>query len=214
MASRQRSTAKQIHHFQEALTRLALVRNGVPQKQIYWGRKLGDEAGAAGSGIDTDLIVAADPERPRQVIQVRHSSSSKEQEKKFWRQIHELTAVKAACSPAPVTVSVIFDDAGKEGLFKAEAAAFDAVLRLPSRMYGRVLLDWCRTLTELRLGAGPGIQSTRKHQAYLTLDQMTTPGNPAYEAELHEAVDAYRKDLGRLPAAGKSETDKPLAKHP
>src|SRR5436309_3794118 len=129
MARKSPAVAKQVHRFPEALTRLALVRNGSPEERVFWGRTLA--RGDAEAGIDTDLLVGPDPEHPEQVSQIRHSGSSKEQEKKFWRAIHELTAVKALCSPAPVAVSVIFDDALKEGLYRAEVAAFDAVLRLP-----------------------------------------------------------------------------------
>jgi hypothetical protein len=207
MAAKSCSVAKRVHGFQEALTRLALVRNGIAEERISWGRTLA--GGDAEGGIDTDLVVGDNPEHPEQVIQVRHSGSSKEQEKKFWRAIHELTAVKALHSPAPVAVSVIFDDALKEGLYRAEVAAFDAVLRLPDAMYGRVLIDWCRSLTRSRLASTGGAIAARKRQAYRLLDELTTPGNPAYEPELHEALDEYRKVLGRVLTRTKAAT-KPL----
>src|SRR5262249_16519259 len=150
--------------FQEALTRLALVRNGVAEERIFWGRTLA--GGDAEGGIDTDLVLGDNPQRPAQVIQVRHSGSSKEQEKKFWRAVHELVTVKALHSPAPVAVSVIFEDALKEGLHRAEVAAFDAVLRLPDARYGRVLIDRCQSLTHARLTSTRGTSVAGKREAY------------------------------------------------
>jgi hypothetical protein len=201
MAERPRSVAKQVHRFQEALTRLALVRNGIPEERIFWGRTLA--GGDADGGIDTDLVVGDAPEHAEQVIQVRHSGSSKEQEKKFWRAIHELTAVKALHVPAPVAVSVIFEDALKEGLYRAEAAAFDAVVRVPEASYGRVLIDWCRQLTRSPPASAVDVASGSKGEAYRLLDALTTPGSPTYERELHEALDEFRKALGQVLARRK-----------
>ena len=105
MAARAGSLAKQVHLFQEALTRLALLRSGVPEQQLFWGKKL---AGAEGqphdgdAGIDADLVVAADPDRPERVIQVRHSGSRKEQEKKFWREVHDASGYLETSTPIMV----------------------------------------------------------------------------------------------------------------
>ncbi len=205
MVARAGSVAKQVHAYQEALTRLALVRNGFPEARIFWGRTLG--ADNSEGGIDTDLMVGADAEHPELVIQVRHSGSSKEQEKKFWRVIQELTAVKTQYSPAPVAVSVIFDAALKGELYRSEVAAFDAVLCLADSAYGRVLIDWCRYLTGSPTPSTGGAPAGRSREAYRRLDQLTTPGGPAYERGLHEALDEFGKEIAHRSARPRAATN-------
>ena len=84
-----------------------------------------------GMSIDPDFTLGIDPHRPHTVLLVSHCRSSKESEKKTWRNLGELGEAKTVLPIVPQVFCLTF------GLFKEEltalqAAAFDGFAYIPA----------------------------------------------------------------------------------
>ena len=178
------SVAKQLYKYHESIVRLALVRAGVQESRIHWNCRV--------ANVDIDLAVGRDPACPDCILQVRHSGSSTDQHKKFWREVHELLEMKCSLRPRPVNISIVFEDAVKEALFTAEQALFDAVIRIPQRPYGNTILA-----KRSSLSAGLLLRLS-KEDIYAQLAEYTNPQSPSLDSQFADAVAGLSSELRSL----------------
>ena len=115
----------------EALTYSALQEIGY---EVHWGIK------PKGFAIDPDFILGP-LESPSHWILVTSTGSSKEFDKKFWRNLSEIVLAKTNFKSPPILVNLVFRDNQKIGLREAMSELCDVdvhVLRYP---FGSALVD-------------------------------------------------------------------------
>ena len=98
-----------------------------------------------GVTVEPDFIIGPDKDHPQIIIMVTHSGSSKESEKKCWRNIGELCEVKTTLKPSPLAISIFFESVMKEQLKALQGTAFDPQLIVDSMPYGETLKKWVHT---------------------------------------------------------------------
>jgi len=76
---------------------------------LHWGIK------PKGFDIDPDFIVG-EIDSPLSWIMVTSTGSAKEFDKKFWRNVAEIFAVKRAFSSPPIVINLVFKESQKLGL--------------------------------------------------------------------------------------------------
>ena len=109
-----------------------------PKSRVFWNET------PEGLSVEPDFLIGSDKDHPEIVFMVTHSGSSKESEKKCWRNIGELCEVKTVLDPAPLAVNIVFDSVMKNNLKLLQAAAFDGQLIIGDQEYGNAITKWVK----------------------------------------------------------------------
>lgn len=123
----------------EAILKVALDRlraAGKIKGEIFWNKV------PKGMTIEPDFTIGKDEDHPTHVLLVNHSSSAKNSDMKFWRNIGELAEAKLFLATVPRVYNIAFDSVIKEDLKKIQAAAFDGQLMVGDLSYGDALQEW------------------------------------------------------------------------
>lgn len=167
----------------EALTRIAIRLAGIPDKQVFW-----DEQPKAMS-IKPDFVVGRSLDEPSKVILCAHSHSSKETEKKFWRNLEELFETKGAFARPLDVYNFIFNPSYKGKLRKIMVTVFDATLEVSSRPYGKRLLASAARLAKKEFRAIGADGMIRLIEKYMD------PKSKDYDADLTAAINSLGDDV-------------------
>jgi hypothetical protein len=138
--------SKQLKKFQEGVIAAALIKI-LPgrESEIYWNKKICDHL------VNPDLTVGVNPEVPEIIICVAHSDSEKESDKKFWRNMAELTLAKARLPLRPLLISILFEEQYKPGLMEVMGRGFDAQIRLLGDLGLERLVSMGPSMTQVQL---------------------------------------------------------------
>ncbi len=92
--------------------------------------------------IEPDFTIGPNANDPHTVLLVTHSSSTKNSDMKFWRNIGELAEAKTLLPTHARVYNVMFDSKIKEDLKGIQGTAFDGQLIVGDRVYGESLQRW------------------------------------------------------------------------
>jgi len=178
----------------EALVFLAL--DALLQKRriagrVFWNQK------PDGMTIEPDFTIGADANRPTHLFLVTHSGSTKESDKKFWRNMGELAEAKTRLATLPCVYSIAFDSNIKADLKTLQEAAFDGQLIVGDLPYGPKLEAWIAGYA-----AGLPVDAEAKAAA---LRQMLADRRDG--APLRSLLDKFICDLDRLIAKNRPDLD-------
>jgi hypothetical protein len=123
----------------EAIVKVALDRLKDSKQikgNIYWNEK------PTGMTIEPDFTIGADKDSPKYVLLVTHSSSAKNSDMKFWRNIGELAEAKLLLTTVPAVISITFDSVIKEDLKRIQNMSFDSQLVVGDLKYGVSIKNW------------------------------------------------------------------------
>jgi hypothetical protein len=144
--------------------------------EVRWNEK------PEGMSIIPDFTIGVDNTCLSHVVLVTASSSAKETDKKFWRNMGELYEVKSQIQGIPSVISVYFKSVVKKGLDEVTEMICDVNLHIEEKFYARVLTDW----VQVHLG-NAGI--TREEKQLLLSNSMNS--NP----QLADSVESLSQDL-------------------
>ena len=150
---------------EETLQRIAarywsVLGRPLPPDEGLWRLSWGARPAALSTA--PDLALGPDPERPRIIFLVTHSSAAGNSHMKFWRNLGELAALKGALDPPPEAALVLFDGLVKRSLLDCQALAFDHHLFADELPSGRAL----RTIISGALSSlGGSREEKRRHLA-------------------------------------------------
>jgi hypothetical protein len=161
----------------EALTFLALVKS--TKKAVHWGIK------PKGFDIDPDFIVG-EIESPLSWIMVTSTGSAKEFDKKFWRNVAEIFAVKRAFSSPPIVINLVFKESQKLGLQSALAAICDGYINVGKDKSLQPLIDFVSDLDD---------NVAAKKQAKVDRLEKELRGNSTYNAAFDALVNRLKHQL-------------------
>jgi hypothetical protein len=115
---------------------LTEISDHVIKESLFWNET------PNGMSIEPDIVIGPSKDEPTVLILITHGGSSKESNRKYWRNFAELYEAKTALKIQPIVISVIFDALIKDDIQLLESASFDHVLIVPNREYGKTLLNW------------------------------------------------------------------------
>ena len=113
-----------------------LQEEGFLIDNIYWNKI------PAGITIEPDFIIGENLDHPTVVISVTHFTSSKESNRKAWRNIGEICEIKQVFSEKIKTINIVFDSIIKEDMKKMQEIVFGRQLLLGEKEYGKALIEW------------------------------------------------------------------------
>jgi len=158
--------------------------------KIFWNEK------PTGMTIEPDFTIGPDKDNPDYLFLVTHSGSTKDSEKKFWRNIGELMEAKVRLPKAPRVYCITFDGTIKADLKTLQDASFDGQLLIADAANGKALVGW-----------------VDKHQKLFPDDSLDKVKfiqklrlNPAH-TPLSLGLRALSKDLETLVRQGRPELD-------
>lgn len=108
---------------------------------IYWHER------PRGINVVPDFLIGQDKDNPDYIFLVSHLTTSKESEKKGWRNLGELCEMKVSLDKAPIAIDVVFEAGIKPGVLAVQKACFDAVFLVEGKPYARKLFDWVRQIS-------------------------------------------------------------------
>lgn len=97
-----------------------IVSKGIIAGNVFWNEI------PEGISVEPDFLIGNDKDHPTHIFFVTHSGSSKESEKKTWRNLGELCEAKTVLSPIPVAISLAFEAMWKADLIKLQECVFDS----------------------------------------------------------------------------------------
>lgn len=117
-------------------TELALTRLRKAEA-VFW------EESPADSVVKPDLTTGVSKDQPSNVILVNASDSTKESEKKFWRNVGEIFDAKARLSPRPTVIGLFFRSEIKPELIRLTATLCDTTHHVDQNAdYGKSISIW------------------------------------------------------------------------
>jgi hypothetical protein len=103
---------------------------------VYWNER------PKGMSAKPDFTVGKSADAPSHVALVTASGSSKESEKKSWRNLGEMQEVKAQLSGPPIVINIYFKSEVKQGVSAAAEYLYDAILHIEKKSYYKPLENW------------------------------------------------------------------------
>ncbi len=86
--------------------------------EVFWNKT------PVGMSIEPDFTIGPNSDMPEIIFLVTHSGSAKDSEKKFWRNIGELSEAKTRLVTVPLVYNIAFDSVIKADLKKATGGSF------------------------------------------------------------------------------------------
>jgi hypothetical protein len=170
----------------EAMTRVALSFAGIPDERVFWDQR------PKWMSINADFVIGKELDKPSMIILCSHSTSTKESEKKFWRNAQEFFETKASVKIPLPAYNIIFNKSYKAKLLSITTSIFDGHLEISEQPYGEFLLKTGSKLAAKdfkTIGAEPMVEK---------LLQKCDQSNKTYNKELHTALKAFASDLKKL----------------
>jgi hypothetical protein len=159
----------------DAALRLA-VRFARVAGDVFWNVKPG------GMSVTPDFTIGKSANDPSHVVLVTASGSSKESEKKSWRNLGEMQEVKAQLPKAPIVVNIYFKSDVKRGVSAAGEYLYDAILHVEKKPYYKPLEKW----------VGDNLRSAAKNKG---ARQLLLKNAITGDAKLASAVTRLARDL-------------------
>jgi len=147
--------------------------------KVYWNEKL--EA----LSVRSDLFLAEDPKAPTHFLLVTSGGSTKESEKKFWRDLNEWMEIKSHIPGMPIVLMLSFHTSGKPALANLNASLYDAVHFIAPQPYAPTLYKWLQQ---------PVQNFPKQRQPKLRMLQKAIRRSP----KLSRAIQALAQDLHTL----------------
>ncbi|MEZ9540152.1 hypothetical protein AB4160_18440 [Shewanella sp. 10N.286.51.B8] len=123
----------------ETITHFALVKahqaSGLPGT-VYWNEK------PDAMSVNPDFTIGIDKDNISHIILVTASGSSKESEKKSWRNLGETFEAKAQLPQVPIAINLLFKSEVKKGLSEAVDNLYDSTLHLERKSYFEPIKKW------------------------------------------------------------------------
>jgi hypothetical protein len=104
--------------------------------EVRWNEK------PKGASVTPDFTIGKSLDEPSHVVLVTASGSSKESEKKSWRNLGEMQEVKAQMPGPPIVVNLYFKSELKQGVSAAAERLYDAILHIDKKSYHKPLESW------------------------------------------------------------------------
>jgi hypothetical protein len=166
----------------ELITEIALEDYSSVLKK---GEQIFAQETPVGIGIIPDIIIGADIQKPRILLQVHHTRAESASQKKFWRNIGEYVDGRNALGGVTRIVTITFDSGQKRKLSAAATHLMDGFLEVDRQAYGKELLAFAKAL-EAEIAAGKIKEDKR-----LELGRKRLAKGPATIA----AIKAFAADL-------------------
>lgn len=177
----------------ETITEAALQRAvkgaGIPD-EVRWNVK------PKGMSVVPDFTVGVDKDRPSHVVLVTASGSSKEAEKKSWRNLGELQEVKAQLPDAPAVLNLYFKSEVKQGLSLATQRLYDTTIHVERKSYHRHLEGW--VATKLKTTAKTRQARRELLESDIRIDVTLAEAVEDLASDLAEALQQRNKELDPL----------------
>jgi len=123
----------------ETITHYVLI-NAVKKSKIagevFWNEK------PDGMSINPDFTVGSDKNNITHIILVTASGSTKESEKKSWRNLGETFEAKSQLSQVPIAINLYFKSEVKKGLSEAVDSLFDSTFHIDKKAYFKPIKEW------------------------------------------------------------------------
>ena len=178
----------------EAIVQVALnslAARGKLSGSVFWNER------PEVMSIEPDFTVGKDKNSPDVVFLVTHSGSTKESDKKFWRNLGELVEAKVRLPRAPRVYSIAFDSAIKNDLKLLQDAVFDGQLIVAeAASYGPELLAWVeanhKTLPKR------GVDKARRLAELLETDRVLAAHVTSLAKDIVRLIRRVRPELDSL----------------
>jgi hypothetical protein len=112
------------------------VKSSRTAGDVFWNEK------PKGMTVTPDFTIGKSSDEPSHVVLVTASGSSKESEKKSWRNLGEMQEVKAQLPEAPIVVNIYFKSEVKQGVSAAGEYLYDSILHVEKKPYYKPLEKW------------------------------------------------------------------------
>lgn len=125
----------------EAITAVAIeqaMQQAGIAGSVYWNEK------PATMNIEPDFTIGTHKDEPTHIVLVTASGSTKESEKKSWRNLGELQEAKAQLATIPTVLNLYFLSEVKAGISDAARRLYDTVLHIDQKPYAPPLAAWVK----------------------------------------------------------------------
>lgn len=147
--------------------------------EAFWNIK------SQGMSIEPDFTIGTDPNAPTHLLLITASGSSKETDKKFWRNVGELQEVKSLWAKPPIVINVYYLSIVKAGLAEISRGIYDATIHVDEKPYFKPLADWVNSNLKSAL------KNRDERQRLLDSDKRS-------DSKLAAAIDSLAHDLATL----------------
>jgi hypothetical protein len=187
----------------EAFVHLALgslASRGDLAGTVYWNET------PQGMTIDPDFTIGKSVDSPTTLLLVSHGGSTKESNRKYWRNVGELCEAKVRLKTQPRVYTVVFDAVIKDDIKKLEQSSFDGCLVVADRPYGAELLRWVEDHQESL--PGNGVKKAEAIAKMIADGRKSHPGPllKQLSADIRKLLGGFRKELGALWTMERSRT--------